>query len=87
MNFKEVMVDYTEAERRDFDSSFSSWTTLQFALTEDITLEKLGKYIKYEADSHRRPYMMTRLLQRYNKIHSKEVFKAWEEYKYARKRY
>lgn len=87
MDFREVMVNYTEAERRDFDNNFSSWTTLQFALTEDVTLEKLGKLIKYEADAYRRPYMMNRLIQRYNKVHSKEVFKAWEEYKYARKRY
>ena len=87
MDFREVMVDYTEAERRDFDNNFSSWATLQFALTEDITLEKLGKLIKYEADTYRRPYMMNRLIQRYNKIHSKEVFKAWGEFKNARKRY
>lgn len=87
MDLTKIMVDYTDAERKVFDDLFISWTNMQFALTDNVTLEQLGKYIKYEADSHRRPYMMTRLLQRYNKIHSKEVFKAWEEYKYARKRY
>ena len=80
MNINDLQLGYSMAEESLFFDEMSGWVKFQPILAEITDLDEIRKRLKYELDYSHRQAIVSRLIQRYNKLRSKEVEKAYNEY-------
>jgi len=82
MDFTELYEDYTSSDEGRFTKDMTGWTALQPVLAEITDIKEICKRLKFEMDFSRRPHIIERLLQKYNKLRSVEVKEAWDDARY-----
>lgn len=82
MKFTDLYLEYNWDEEGLYTTEMTGWTNFQPVLAEIEDYDEVRKRLKYEMDFHRRPHMVERLLQKYNKLRSVEVMEVWNAVRY-----
>jgi hypothetical protein len=81
MRLNDLFEEYDESEEAVYLMDMNGWVRFQPVLTEIESPLEVQKRLYFEFRNKRRPYIITRLLQKFNKVRSKEVLNVWEDYR------